>query len=218
MSGGFCFAWTVLLKCGKLIFGVSTPVSRKLLTLKKTTKEGIFMQKNKTSKMVKIALIAAIYATISIAMFFISFGVIQFRVSEALTVLPAFTGLAVPGLTLGCCMANLIGFFIGANPIGLIDAIVGSMATLLAGITSFHLGKLNNKTLKYILVPLPPVLFNAVIIGAELTLLFNGNLATAPFVANAISVLIGQAVICYVLGVPLMYLLDKNDLYRKIFK
>ncbi len=175
------------------------------------------MKGQSTTNMVKIALLAAIYCAITFAMFFISFGPIQFRVSEMLTVLPAYTKLAIPGLTLGCALANLIGFFAGVNPIGIIDAVVGSAATLIAAILSHYLGKLNNNCIKYFLVPLPPVLINAVIVGLEITFVFSGGFSVSAFTANFISIFIGQATICYLLGVPFMYILSKNDFYKKIF-
>lgn len=174
---------------------------------------------SKTNKMVKIAMIAAIYATLTLVLAPISYGVVQFRISELLTVLPAFTTLAIPGLSLGCCLANLIGALLGLNPTGYIDAIVGTSATLIAAILSYLLAKTNHRTLRLILVPLPPVLVNAVIVGAELTVLFNaGEAFAAAWIANAVSVAIGQAVVCYLLGIPLMMVLSKNEFYKKLFR
>ncbi|MEG0693893.1 MAG: QueT transporter family protein, partial [Oscillospiraceae bacterium] len=88
----------------------------------------------KVKRMTKTAMIAGIYAAITFATFFMSFGQIQYRVSEVLTVLPAFTVTAIPGLTLGCAIANLVGFFIGVNPLGLMDAFFGTAASLIAAI------------------------------------------------------------------------------------
>ncbi|MFZ2538838.1 MAG: QueT transporter family protein [Oscillospiraceae bacterium] len=171
---------------------------------------------NKTRKMTKIAMIAGIYAAITFATFFMSFGQIQYRVSEVLTILPVFTVTAIPGLTLGCALANLVGFFIGVNPLGLMDAIFGTAASLIAAIMTYYLGKVDNKWIIYLLCPLPPVLINALVIGFELTLMFN-PLEIHFFLLNALSVFIGQAVVCYGLGIPLMIALKKNDLYKKIF-
>ncbi|MEG2428908.1 MAG: QueT transporter family protein [Oscillospiraceae bacterium] len=172
----------------------------------------------KTKKLSQIAMIAAIYAAISFAMFFISFGQIQFRVSEMLTILPVFTGMAVPGLTLGCVISNLVGFFCGANPLGLIDAIVGSTATLISAILTYYIGKSDKKWIKYIFAPLPPVIVNAIIIGFEVTFAFNGiNSPTSVYLTNMGLILLGQATICYGVGVPLMMILQKNNLWQKIF-
>lgn len=173
----------------------------------------------KTLSMVKIAMTGAIYTVLTLVIAPLSYGQLQFRVSEMMTVLPAFTPLAIPGLTLGCCLSNLIGAMTGVNPTGYIDAVVGTAATLLASLCSYWIAKQCRKpVLRYALVPLPPVLLNAAVVGMELTILFNegGNMLTA-FLVNAASVGIGQLVICYVLGIPFMMVLQHHDLYKKIF-
>lgn len=169
--------------------------------------------------MVKIAMIAAIYCVLTLILAPIAYGPVQFRVSETLTVLPAFTPLAIPGLTLGCCLANLIGALSGLNPTGYIDAVFGTLASLIAALLSYLVAKrIKKPILRYLLVPLPPVLINAVIVGLELTFLFNSSENFgAAFLANGLSVGIGQLVICYLLGIPLMMLLGKNDFYKKLF-
>lgn len=173
---------------------------------------------NKTKKMVNIAMIGALYAVITLAISPIAYGPVQFRVSEMLTVLPLFTPLAIPGLTLGCVLSNLIGALMGLNPTGYIDALIGSLATLIAAIMSYYIGKSSKTWVKYAFVPLPPVIINALIIGAELTFLFNGGEAFAKaYVANATSVFIGQFTICYTLGILLMVTLNRKELYKKIF-
>ena len=106
----------------------------------------------------------------------------------------------------------------GLNPTGYIDAIVGSSATLIASIISYYIGKSGKNWIKYVFVPLPPVLLNALIVGAELTVFFNGNdVFTKAFIVNATSVFIGELVVCYTLGLLLMITLNKNNLYKKIF-
>lgn len=172
----------------------------------------------KTRKLCQIAMIAALYAAITLAVSPISYGPFQFRVSEMLTILPAFTGMAIPGLTIGCVIANLIGAFTGINPIGLIDAVVGSSATLIAAILAYYIGKSSKKWIKYAFVPLPSVLINAIVVGLELTIVFAGISSPIEiYLANMVSVFVGQVVICYALGVPLMMILKKNNLWQKIF-
>lgn len=171
----------------------------------------------KTQKMTRIAMIAAIYAVITFATFFMSFGAVQYRISEALTVLPVFTASAIPGLGIGCALANLIGALTGVNPVGYIDALFGTLASVLAAISTYYIGKIKNKPLKYSLAPVPPVLFNAIIVGFEISYFFVGTLTWEVFLINAGSVLIGQAAVCYLLGVPLMIALERKDLYKKIF-
>ncbi|WP_093988558.1 QueT transporter family protein [Massiliimalia timonensis] len=168
-------------------------------------------------KLVKVSMIAAIYVALTLAVAPFAYGPVQFRVSEAMTVLPAFTTMAIPGLSLGCCLANLIGLFLG-NPLGLVDAVFGTLATLLAAVISWKIGRCKSRTVRYLLVPLPPVVANAVIVGAELTVVLNeGADFGKAYPLNALSVGIGEAVICYTLGILLMVVLQKNDFYKKIF-
>ncbi len=168
--------------------------------------------------MTQTAMIAGIYAAITFATFYMSFGAIQYRVSEVLTILPVFAATAIPGLTLGCALANLIGFFIGVNPVGLVDALFGTSATLIAAILTYYIGKSPNKWIKYLFAPLPPVLINAVIVGFEISYFFMGSLESKILITNMVTVLIGQAVVCYGMGVPLMMILNKNRLYEKILR
>lgn len=154
--------------------------------------------KSKTQKIVIAALIAAVYASLTISLAFISYGEIQFRVAEALTILPFFSSLSIPGLFIGCVIANLL------SPIGPLDIAVGSFATLIAAIITYYIGKSNLKFKKYI-APLPAVLVNAVVIG--LLVAYTANI---PFVLTALQVGFGELVCTYVLGLPLLLFIDKN--------
>ena len=111
------------------------------------------MQGKKTRLMTESALIAAVYVALVLLFKPISFGAIQFRIAEALCVLPFFSLSAVPGLALGCLLGN---FFSGA---AMPDVIFGTFATLLAAILSYKL-----RTVSKWLVCLPPILANAVIV------------------------------------------------------
>ena len=119
------------------------------------------------------ALIAALYVALTFTLPWLSFGMMQLRLSEALTVLPLFYPPSVVGLGVGCAVSNLVGFLTGANPIGLIDAAVGSAATLLAALATLWIGRhIRRHHARLLLGLMPPVLFNAAIVGAELTVLF----------------------------------------------
>lgn len=111
------------------------------------------MQGQKTRLMTESALIAAVYVALVLLFKPISFGAIQFRIAEALCVLPFFSLSAVPGLALGCLLGN---FFSGA---AMPDVIFGTFATLLAAILSYEL-----RTVSKWLVCLPPILANAIIV------------------------------------------------------
>ena len=166
------------------------------------------------------AVIAALYAALTVLLWPISSGQIQFRLAEALCVLPAFTPAAIPGLTIGCAIANLIG---GGQ---WIDTVFGSVATLLGAICTYLIGRSfrvgSTKRVKLgalILCPLPPVIFNAAII--PFVLYFCGLISvyvsesTSAIIAfTALTVGAGEAAVCYVLGIPLMIAL--NRIGRKI--
>ena len=107
----------------------------------------------KVNYVVKAGVIAAIYVVLVMIFSLISFGPIQFRVAEAMTILPFFTGAAVPGLFVGCLVANFLGGWI------IWDTIFGSLATLAAAYLSYKLRK------KEWLVPIPPILINTVVVG-----------------------------------------------------
>ncbi len=177
----------------------------------------------KNSKQIRFlaqgAVIAALYAvlTYAAAAMNLAYGGVQFRFSEALTVLPVFTPAAIPGLTLGCFLSNL------ASPLGVVDWVFGSLATLLAALFTRALNKVRVKNVP-LLVPLPPVLCNAVIVGLEIACLSDatgafawGNFSWAAFGAAALSVGLGELVVCYVLGLPLILALQKTGASEKIF-
>lgn len=144
------------------------------------------------------AAIGAIYAVLTLILAPLSYGPLQIRISEALTILPAFTPAGIPGLFVGCFAANII------SPYGLIDMICGSLATLVAAVVSYKLRE------RPLLVPLPPVIANGIVIG--------GMLHYAYGVPNLFAcmawVAVGEAVACYAIGLPLMKLLKK---YKGIF-
>ena len=110
------------------------------------------MKENKTRNLVYGALIAAIYIVLTMMFRPISFGPIQFRISEALCVLPYFTPTAIPGLFIGCLISNMLG---GAM---MMDVVFGSLATLIGAFGSYLL-----KGNRY-LVSLPPIVSNTLII------------------------------------------------------
>ena len=83
--------------------------------------------KNRVRHLTEAALIAAMYAALTFAIAPLAYGEVQFRVSEALTILPVFTPAAIPGLTVGCLLANLLGLLSGANPAGTLDMVFGTL-------------------------------------------------------------------------------------------
>lgn len=141
-------------------------------------------------------MIAAIYVVLVEAFKPFAYGMIQVRVAEALTILPFFTPAAIPGLTIGVLVSNIIG------PYGMMDIVFGTLATLIAAYFSY-------KMPKKILVPIPPIIVNAVIIGAMLYYIFLGTPDEMPLLAIMGWVGLGQLIACYGLGYPLMTILEK---------
>ena len=137
------------------------------------------------------AIIAALYATLTIAFSFLSYGQVQFRIAEGLTVLPFFMPEAVPGLFVGCLVSN---FF---SPLGLPDIIFGSTATLIGAF-------LASKIKTWWLVPLPTILSNTIIVGIELYFVFK-----TPILLNMGYVAIGEIVCCCGIGYLLIGSINK---------
>ena len=169
------------------------------------------MKKNHTRTIAKAALIAASYVALTWASeaLGLGFGAIQLRISEALTILPAFTPAAIPGLALGCALAN------AGSPLGPIDIIVGTTATLLQAFCTRGLRNVKCKGIPFLSL-LMPVLFNAVFVGAEIAFLsMQEEGFWAVFTSTAISVGIGELIICGVLGTALYRLIDKRPALKK---
>ncbi len=147
----------------------------------------------------RVALIAAVYATITVALAPISYGPLQVRVSEALAVLPFVSSAAVPGLFFGCLLANMLG------GLGLLDIVLGSAATLVAAL-------LTRRMPHALLAPLPPVIVNAVVVAAYLSIL-----AGLPYLLTMGYIAFGQFIACYVMGYPLLVLIARSDRLRRYF-
>lgn len=158
------------------------------------------------------AIIAAAYAGLTYLsnIFGLAYGPIQLRVSEVLTLLPIFTPAAIPGLTVGCFIAN-IGSFNAA------DMIFGTFATFIAAVLTYYLR--NIKIFKLpILSMLSPVIINAFIIGFEIAVLFLPEGYTFwGFVISALEVGAGELIVCFVLGIPFYMAVEKYKIFNMDF-
>ena len=141
-------------------------------------------------------LIAAIYTALCLVLHPISFGFggVELRVSEALTLLPALMPSAVPGLFIGCLLANLMG---GAT---LLDIVFGSLTTLVAAMLT---RKFREKPL---LAAFWPVILNALVIGALLRYAYG---LAMPLWLCMLSIGAGQAIACYAIGLPVMRMMKR---------
>ena len=145
------------------------------------------------------AMIAALYAVLTIALPVLSYGAgtgWECRISEALTILPMFLPAAVPGLFLGCLIAN---FFGGAV---LWDVIFGSLATLVGAFFSYKLKE--NRWL----VPVPPIVANVIVV--PLVLKYAYGISEVPLLLMMVYIFVGEFVSCFILGELLASVLIKN--------
>ena len=152
------------------------------------------------------AMIAAIYAALTLVLAPLSYANIQMRVSEALTILPVLTPVAIPGLTVGCLIANVIGVSMGITTVW--DILFGTLATLVAAVGS----RLMRKQLlggQPVLSALCPVVANGLIVGGMLSVAFQ-----LPFFVTMLEVAVGEAVACLVLGLLLYNVLKNLDLFK----
>ena len=165
--------------------------------------------KQSTRQLTVSALIAAFYAifTLSSSALGLAYGPVQFRLSEALTVLPVFSPAAVPGLVIGCVLSNI------TSPYGLVDICFGALATLLAALCTRFFRKVQIKGLPILSLSMP-VIFNAVIVGAEIAVLLPDATVQAKWVAffyNALTVGLGEAAVCFGLALPFYIIIKKHQ-------
>lgn len=152
-------------------------------------------------RIARSGMIAALYVVLTLLFQPISFGPVQFRVSEALTVLPILTHDAVPGLFIGCLLANLLGHGLWY------DVVFGALATFVAAVFAYKWRKMPP------LAAFSAVLFNGVIVGPVVYFAFvhapGGAVNWVALLTTAGSVALGELAVCYALGLPLYYALRR---------
>lgn len=156
---------------------------------------------NRTIWLTRAGLIAALYVALTVTppLNAISYGQVQFRISETLNVLAFFEPAAIPGLYIGCVIANAIGIAVGSG-LGIVDVVWGSLLTLISAIIIW-------KTKKPLLGLLAPVIINAFGVALELNLILQ-----LPYWPSVFFVGLGEMVVIYGLGYPLLILLLRRHL------
>ena len=166
------------------------------------------MRKISVRRMTRAAIVGALYAALTLlsSVFGIAYGPVQFRISEALCLLPFLFPETAWGLFVGCWVANLI------SPYGALDMVVGSFATLLAALWT---AKCRRKWL----APLPPVVCNALIIPALIAVQSASGAEAfgAVFLYNALTIGLGELLACYLLGGILLTQLPKIPSLKRYF-
>ena len=157
------------------------------------------------------AITAALYAALTIVTAPFAYGPIQFRIAEALCVLPYFIPQTAWGLFIGCLLSNIMSG-------NVFDILFGSLATLLAAGCTAYFGKKGKST---VLACLMPVFFNGIIIGAVITCAYEGRRfldSVGLFALNALWVSIGEAAVMLLIGYPLIKLIEKRKFFSDIIK
>ena len=182
----------------------------------------------RTRRIARAGMIAAIYAALTVLTITLlqgfAWGPVQLRISEAVVVLALLTPSAIPGLTIGCILANLIGIALtGSGALGLLDVAFGSLATLIGALWAYRMRARPGIAL------LGPVIANALIVAAYLPLLLSAyGFYTIPFteidlVGNyplmylfgVVAVGLSEALVVYALGLPLLRALRRLSFFTE---
>lgn len=150
---------------------------------------------------------AALYVVLTYFLAPISYGPVQARISEAITVFPIFSFNMIPGLAVGCLVSNLIN----PDSLGPVDIIGGTLATVIAGIFSRIIGKKNMW-----LGIIPPVVSNGIIVGGYLPFLLFDTVTWQEVLFTMLTVAAGEAAVLIVLGLPLVAVIGKTGLKNKL--
>jgi uncharacterized membrane protein len=168
------------------------------------------MRKFTTRDLTLAAVVAALYAVLGYFgdIFGLTFGPVQIRFAEALTVLPFLFPATAPGLAIGCLITNLI------SPYGPLDVVFGTLATAMAAYITM-------KMPRWYLAALPPILVNAIILPpiwawSEVGAINNAFWAACGY--NALTFIPGEAIACYVLGTILLKALPKVGYFRPMLR
>lgn len=170
----------------------------------------IKLKNKKTFNLVFGGIIAAAYVVLTLvsSAFGLAYGPIQFRLSEVLTILPIFTPAAIPGLIVGCLISNL------GSP-NAVDLIFGTLATAIAAYLTYSLRNIKIKNFPF-LAFLPPILVNGILVGFEISYFFLDGFTYLGFLISGLEVTLGQTAVCFLLGTPLYFWIEKHK--NNIFK
>lgn len=168
----------------------------------------LLMKRKGTIFFVRIAIEAALYFVLTFFVPAISYGPLQFRVGEALTLLPIIFPEATIGVTIGCLLANVF------SPYAWYDMVFGTLATLISALLTYLIGRLlkgKKLWLKCLVGGIPPIVINAI----TLPLIWYLTGTDLGYFVNAGMILVTQMGAVWVLGIPLVLGLDKAKIGRK---
>lgn len=175
------------------------------------------MRTKSTMHIVQAAIIATLYVCLTLLQNSLLPGTasmaVQFRVSEVLTVLALFTPSAIPGLTVGCLLANLVTM----SALGPYDMIFGTLASFIAVVLMYRLRNIRLFSLP-VLSCLIPALANGIIVGFEIEVFFiEGTFHFESFLLQGSLVALGELGVLFVLGLPLAKLIEKKSFDKMLF-
>ena len=154
-------------------------------------------KKLSTRQLAFCGILAAVYCVVTVATAPFAYGYMQFRISEALCVLPFFAPYTTLGLFVGCVLANIF------STVSALDIVIGSAATLIACLMTAHSRNLY-------LALLPPVICNMLLVGALLAWVMTPDAFLQGFVVMGVQVAIGEAAVMAILGLPLALLIRRR--------
>lgn len=170
--------------------------------------------KTDTRTLTAAAIIGAAYAVLTVAFAPISYGAVQFRISEVLCIMPYFIPGTAYGLFVGCALANILTG-------NLLDIIFGSLATLSAGLLTARFGRAPEKRFHPLLACLMPVAVNGLVVGWVITAAYSGiSIFAHPgiFALNIGQVALGECIVLLVLGLPLIHTLPRKAFFREFIE
>ncbi len=159
------------------------------------------MRETMLTRLCRAAIVAAVYAALTIILYPISFGTVQIRAAEALCLLPMLFPETALGLFVGCLLSNLVS----GNPL---DIIFGSLATLVAALITT---KIKNKWL----APLPAIVINGAVVGCVLTATTVANASFLQYLLWCGSIMAGEGIALYLFGIPLVSIIEKRRHYAR---
>lgn len=174
------------------------------------------MKNRSVRKLTQAAIIAALYAALTIMQNILVPGsasmAVQFRLSEVLTILALFTPSAIPGLTVGCIIANISSL----SSIGAFDMIFGSIASCLAALAMYKFRNARLFKIPFVSL-LMPALMNGIIVGLEIDFFFVNTYSfdLTDFLIQGGLVAVGEIAVLFVLGLPLFAAIEKRNLSKK---
>lgn len=158
---------------------------------------------NTTQRLAICGVLAALYAALTISTAAFAYGPIQFRIADALCVLPFFMPFTSLGLFAGCLIANIF------STVSTLDIVIGSLATLVGCLGT---ARVKNKWL----TPLPTIIANTVMVGAMLAYVYTPDAFLSGFVTMGAQVAAGEIAVMGLLGLPFVLFLEKNHVLQRL--